>query len=74
MIRKWFWIIILTLLVFGIFMLVYAYLSLKEIKVREEKIYVLLNCSCKDYLKFRKQNKIGILVDEEESLCGLKCK
>ena len=71
--KKWLWIITLTLLVFGIFMLIYAYLSLKEIKVKEEKIYILPNCSCKDYLKFRKQYKIGILINQKGELCNLKC-
>ncbi|MCD6471153.1 hypothetical protein J7K86_01330 [bacterium] len=72
--KKWFAIITLALFVFGIFMLVYAYLSLKRIKVKEEKIYILKNCSCEDYLKFRKQYKIGILIDEKNNLCNLKCK
>ena len=43
-------------------------------KVKEEKIYVLKKCSCKDYIKFRQQYGIGILVDEKGNLCSLKCK
>jgi len=72
--KKWFWIITLTLFIFGIFMLIYAYLSLERTKVKEEKVYVLKNCRCRDYLKFRKQYSIGILVNEKGNLCSKKCK
>lgn len=70
---KKFWIITLALFIFGLFLLVYAYLSLEKVKVKEEKIYILPNCDCEDYLKFRKQYK-GLLVDQENKLCSLKCK
>ena len=47
---------------------------IEKSKVREEKVYVIRKCSCKDYIKFRKQYKIGILVDKKGNLCRLKCK
>ena len=70
---KKFWIIILALFIFSLFLLIYAYLSLEKIKVKEEKVYILPNCNCKDFLKFRKQYK-GLLVDQKGQLCSLKCK
>lgn len=48
--------------------------ELDSVRVTEEKVYVLRKCRCKDYLKFRRQYRIGVLVDEEGKLCSLKCK
>jgi len=47
---------------------------IKKSRVKEEKVYIIRRCSCKDYIKFRQQYKIGILVDKKENLCSLKCK
>jgi len=47
---------------------------IEKSRVREEKVYVIKRCSCKDYIKFRKQYRIGILVDRKGNLCSLKCK
>lgn len=71
--KRWFWIITLALFIFSLFLLIYAYLSLEKIKVEEEKVYVLPNCSCEDFLKFKKQYR-GLLVDQKGQLCSLKCK
>jgi len=71
--KKWFWVITLASFIFSLFLLIYAYLSLEKIKVEEEKVYILPNCSCEDYLKFKKQYRIGFLVDQENKLCSLKC-
>ena len=71
---KKFWIITLALFIFSLFLLIYAYLSLGKIKVKEEKVYILPNCNCKDFLKFRKQYQIGLLVNQENKLCSLECR
>lgn len=47
---------------------------IKISKVKEEKVYVLRKCNCKDFIRFRQQYRIGILVDKEGNLCNLKCK
>jgi len=47
---------------------------IEKSRVKEEKVYVIRRCSCKDYIRFRKQYRIGILVDRKGNLCSLKCK
>jgi len=47
---------------------------IEKSRVKEEKVYVIRRCSCKDYIKFRQQYKIGILVNKKGNLCSLKCK
>ena len=47
---------------------------IEKSRVKEEKVYVIRRCSCKDYIRFRKQYRIGILIDKEGNLCRLKCK
>lgn len=51
-----------------------AYRWLSDVKVEQEKVYVLKYCRCRDYLKFREQYRIGVLVDEKGRLCALKCR
>jgi len=72
--KRWLLIIGLALIIWALFLSIATYLSLERTKVKEEKVYVLKNCKCKDYLKFRKQYPIGILVDEKGNLCSKKCK
>jgi len=47
---------------------------IEKSRVKEEKVYIVNRCNCKDYIKFRQQYKIGILIDRKENLCSLKCK
>ena len=47
---------------------------IEKSRVKEEKVYIVNRCSCKDYIRFRKQYKVGILVDKKGNLCRLKCK
>ena len=47
---------------------------IEKSRVKEEKVYIVNRCNCKDYIKFRKQYKIGILIDKKGKLCRLKCK
>ena len=47
---------------------------IEKSKVKEEKVYIVNRCNCKDYIKFKQQYKIGILIDKKGNLCRLKCK
>ena len=71
--RRWVTFILVVLLWIGSVLVVF-YKELDSVRVAEEKVYVLRKCRCKDYLKFRRQYRIGVLVDEKGKLCSLKCK
>ena len=47
---------------------------IEKSRVKEEKVYIVNRCNCKDYIKFKQQYKVGILIDKKGSLCRLKCK
>jgi len=47
---------------------------IEKSRVKEEKVYIVNRCNCKDYIKFKQQYKIGILIDKKGNLCRLKCK
>ena len=47
---------------------------IEKSKVKEEKVYIVNRCNCKDYIKFKQQYKVGILIDKKGKLCRLKCK
>ena len=47
---------------------------IEKSRVKEEKVYIVNRCNCKDYIKFKQQYKIGILIDKKGNLCSLKCK
>jgi len=47
---------------------------IEKSRVKEEKVYIVNRCNCKDYIKFKQQYKVGILIDKKGNLCRLKCK
>ena len=47
---------------------------IEKSRVKGEKVYIVNRCNCKDYIKFKQQYKVGILIDKKGNLCRLKCK